>query len=183
MSTPTTTTKQSGGLRALEIILGIIALIVGFGAIFFPGVFFVTLIVLFGIAMIAIGIIKLATALPKDAEPTSRKVNAGIGIAALIIGILVLVFPYVASVSLVVILSIGFMIWGVGLMVKGLVGTSGTGMKILEFLFGILVLSMAILMIFYPEVGIYTYTFFAAIAFMMIGIEALAVGIAGQYIS
>jgi len=183
MSTPSTTTKQSGGLRALEIILGIIALVVGFGAIFFPGAFFVSLIVLFGIAMIAIGILKVATAIPKDAEPTSRKINAAMGIAALVIGILVLVAPYVASVTLIVILSIGFMIWGVGLMVKAFVGPSGTGMKILEFLFGILVLSMSILIIIEPWVGIWTVTFFAAIAFMMIGIQALAVGIAGQKLS
>jgi uncharacterized membrane protein HdeD (DUF308 family) len=75
------------------------------------------------------------------------------------------------------------MIWGVGLMVKAFVGPSGTGMKILEFLFGILVLAMSILIIVEPWVGIWTVTFFAAIAFMMIGIEALAVGIAGQKLS
>ena len=177
MATPK---KSSTAIRALLVILGVVALVVGFLAWFYPDIFFYSLIFIFGITLTILGILRLATAFPKEQPSNTRKINAAIGVGALILGVLVLVFPEFAGITAVVLLSIGFMIWGIGLVaVQGIASEAGMGMKILSIILGIIVIALSVVMIFYPEVGGFTYVFFASLAFMMIGIEAMAVGIAG----
>jgi len=112
--------SSSGAYRAIEIILGIIALAAGILALFFPTAVVVTLVVFFGIALLAIGILRLATAISTSSlYGSTRTTNAIIGVVALIIGLIVLFFP-VFSTEVIVIL-IGFAFSGFTGQVYGLV--------------------------------------------------------------
>lgn len=173
-------TKNSGAYRALEIILGLVALSVGILALFFPTAIVVTLMVLFGISLLVIGILRLATAGSHSLSGSTRKVNAAIGILALIFGVIILFFPLFSAEVLVILVGIGLLIYGSGrIVVGGVASNLSGGLRALLILIGLLIVAFAVVIILFPTIGIYTYAFFAAIAFMLIGIESLAAGIAG----
>ncbi len=173
--------KSSGAYRAVEIVLGIIALVVGLLALFFPTAVVVTLVVLFGIALLAIGILKIASALTMgSAYRSSRTTNAIIGIVALIIGIVILFFPFFATATIVILIGFGFLVYGLGrLVIGGAASNLSGGIRALMILFGLLVAIFGIIIILFPAIGVYTYAFFVSLALILIGIDAIASGAAG----
>ncbi len=176
-----TETRTSGGYRALEIILGIIALVAGFLALFYPTAVVVTLVVFFGIIILVIGILRLATAGSSSWLPGgSRGTNAAIGIILIIIGLLILFFPLPATVTIAILLGIGLLIYGIGRIVVGIGAKNmNGGVRALLILLGILIAVFGLIAIFFPVIGVYTYAFFVSIAFILIGIDALAAGATG----
>jgi len=166
--------------RALMTILGIMALVIGFLAWLYLKVFFFSMILLFGIILTIAGILRLATFLFSGLSNNAKRINAAIGIGALILGILVLVFPEVAGITSILLLAIGFLIWGIGLISFGVVGGSDSIMKILNIIFGVLVVACSVIMMIDPTFGGFTFVFFASLALIFVGIEALAVGIIGK---
>ena len=180
MSTTVTTQKVSGSYRALEIILGIIALAIGILALVFPTGIIVTIVVLFGIALLLIGIFRVATAASHRLPPGARGANAAIGILAIVFGILILVAPYFATLAVAILLGIALLIYGAGRIAVGASAPMSGGMRALLILLGLLVLILGIIIIFFPAIGVYTYAFFVSIAFLLIGIDAIASGLSGR---
>ncbi len=173
--------KTSGTYRAIEIILGLVALAVGALALFFPTAVVVTLVVLFGIALLIVGILRLATAASSDwLAPTTRKTNSIIGILAIIFGAIILFVPFFATALLVIFIGIALLIYGIGRIIAGSAGSNlSGGLRAILILIGILVVVFSLIVIFFPVVGVYTYAFFVAIEFILIGIESLVSGIVG----
>lgn len=169
---------NSGAYRAIEIILGIVALAVGILALVFPTAVVVTLVVFFGIALVVLGILRLATA---AFSSWGRGINIVIGILALIFGLIILFVPLFATEVLVILIGLGLLIYGAGrIAVGGSAKNLSGGLRGLLIVVGLLVVAFALIVIFFPVVGIYTYAFFVAIAFLLIGIDSLASGIAGS---
>jgi uncharacterized membrane protein HdeD (DUF308 family) len=172
---------SSSGYRAIEIILGIIALAAGVLALFFPTAVVVTLVVFFGIVLLAIGILRIASAISTGRMyGSTRTTNAIIGIVALIIGILILFFPFIATATIVILIGFGFLIYGLGrLVVGGAASNLSGGIRALMIIFGILVAILGLIIIFFPVIGVYTYAFFVSIALILIGIDSIASGAVG----
>jgi uncharacterized membrane protein HdeD (DUF308 family) len=173
--------RSSGAYRAIEIILGIIALVVGVLALFFPTAVVVTIVVLFGIALVAIGILRIASALTTGhTYGATRTTNAVIGVVALIIGLIILFFPLFATETIVILIGFGFLVYGLGRLVIG-GATSGLslGLRTIMILFGILVAVFGLIIIFFPAIGVYTYAFFVSLALILVGIDAIASGAIG----
>ena len=174
------TTKTSGAYRALEIILGLIALAIGVLALVFPTAVVVTLVVFFGIALVIIGILRLATSASSNWAGSTRTANAVIGLIALIIGLVILFVPFFATDVLVILIGIGLLVYGIGrIAVGGADRHLSGGLRGLLVIVGLLIVAFALIIIFFPVVGIYTYAFFVSIAFILIGIESIAAGIVG----
>ncbi len=173
--------QTSGAYRAIEIVLGLVALAVGVLALFFPTAVVVTLVVLFGIALLTIGVLRLATAASSDwLAPSTRKTNSITGVLAIIFGAIILFAPFFATEVLVILIGLGLLFYGVGrVVVGGVAGNLSGGLRALLILIGILVVVFSLIVIFFPLVGIYTYAFFVSITFILIGIESLASGVAG----
>jgi uncharacterized membrane protein HdeD (DUF308 family) len=169
--------KASRSYRAIEIILGLIALIIGVLALFFPTAVVVTLVVLFGIALMSIGILRLAISVSsKWLQGVARKTNTLISILAIVIGAIMLFFPLLAAATLVILIGLGLLIYGIGRIVAGITSRSLTGsLRGLLIIAGFIILSFALIVIFFP---IYSYALFASLSFILIGIESLASGIA-----
>jgi uncharacterized membrane protein HdeD (DUF308 family) len=171
---------SSGAYRAIEIILGIIALAAGILALFFPTAVVVTLVVFFGIALMLVGILRVASAVTSGMHGSSRTTNAIIGFVALIIGILILFFPFFATNVIVILIGFGFLVYGLGrLVIGGAASNLSGGLRALMILFGILVAVFGIIIILFPVIGVWTYAFFVSLALIVIGIDSLASGIIG----
>jgi uncharacterized membrane protein HdeD (DUF308 family) len=175
------THKTSGAYRAIEIILGLVALAIGIIALAFPTAVVVTVVVLFGIALVVIGVLRLATAASSDwLAPTTRKTNSIIGILAIIFGAIILFVPLLATELIVILIGIGLLIYGIGrIAVGGAAHRLNGGLRALLIVVGLLVVVFSLIVIFFPIVGIVTYAFFVSIAFILIGIDSLASGIVG----
>jgi uncharacterized membrane protein HdeD (DUF308 family) len=174
------TTKTSGSYRALEIILGLIALAIGVLALVFPTAVVVTLVVFFGIALVIIGILRLATSISSNWAGSTRTANAVIGLIALIIGLVILFVPFFATDVLVILIGIGLLVYGIGrIAVGGADRHLSGGLRGILIIVGLLIVAFALIIIFFPVVGIYTYAFFVSIAFILIGIESIAAGLVG----
>lgn len=174
--------ETSSAYRALEIILGLVALSIGVLALVFPTAIFVTLVVFFGIALIIVGILRLATAASSDwLMQAIRKINAVIGILAIIFGVIILFVPLFATEVLIILIGFGLLIYGIGRIVVGT--TAGRylsgGLRVFLILAGVLIVVFSLITIFFPVVGIITYAVFVSLAFILIGIDSLATGIAG----
>ncbi|MCW4000997.1 MAG: DUF308 domain-containing protein [Candidatus Bathyarchaeota archaeon] len=174
--------KTSGAYRALEIILGLVALAVGVLALVFPTAVVVTLVVFFGIALLIIGILRVATAASSSwTSSSSRKANAAIGILAIIFGVFILFVPLFATEVLVILIGIALLIYGIGrIAVGGAAGNLSGGLRGILIVVGILIAVFALIVIFFPIIGVFTYAFFVSIAFILIGIDSIASGIVGS---
>ncbi len=171
-------TKSSGPYRALEILLGIVALAVGVLALIFPAGIVVTVLVLFGIALFVIGVLRMATAYSSHLPKSARATNVVIGALAIIVGLIIWIFPTFALVSFAVLLGIGLLIYGVGRIVVGSAATNlSNGLRGIIIFFGIMVAAFAVLVIIFPVIGVLTYAFFVSISFILIGIDSLVSGI------
>jgi uncharacterized membrane protein HdeD (DUF308 family) len=172
---------SSGAYRAIEIILGIIALAAGILALFFPTAVVVTLVVFFGIALMLVGILRIASAVTSGGMyGSTRTTNAIIGFVALIIGILILFFPFFATDIIVILIGFGFLVYGLGrLVIGGAASNLSGGLRALMILFGILVAVFGVIIILFPVVGVWTYAFFVSLALIVIGVDSLASGIVG----
>lgn len=171
--------NQSMAGRALMIILGILALAIGFLAWIYPSVFFFSLIILFGIILVIAGILRLLTGIASGLSSNAQKVNVAFGLGTLILGILVLVLPEFAGITSIILIGIGFLIWGIGLLSFGLVADADMVVKIISALFGVLVIVVSMLMILDPTFGGLTFVIFASLGLIFMGIEALVIGILG----
>jgi uncharacterized membrane protein HdeD (DUF308 family) len=173
-------TRTSGTYRAVEIILGIVALIIGGLALAFPIATVVSIVFFFGIALLAIGILRLATGASADWLPgASRKTNVVIGILAIIFGLIIMFAPFFSAEIIIIMIGFALVIYGVGRMVVGGAAHISGGMRALLIIFGLIVAVFGLIVIFFPVVGAYTYAFFVSLAFIIIGIDALASGISG----
>ncbi len=173
--------SSSGAYRAIEIILGIIALAAGILALFFPTAVVVTLVVFFGIALLAIGILRIASAVSTSRMyGSTRGTNAVIGIIMLIVGALILFFPAIATATIVILIGFAILIYGLGrLVVGGAARNLSGGLRAALIVLGVLLAIFGIIIILFPVVGVYTYAFFVALALMLIGIDAIASGSIG----
>lgn len=175
-------TKSTGAYRALEIALGIVALAVGILALVFPTAVVVTIVVLFGIALLIIGVLRLATAYSSHFPSSARTINAIVGAVAIIVSLLILVFPTFATLYFVVLIGIGLLIYGIGrIVVGGAANNLNSGLRGLIVVFGVIVVAFALIVIFFPVVGILTYAFFVSLSLLLIGVDSIASGIIGYH--
>lgn len=171
--------RSSGAYRVLEIVLGVIAIAAAITTLFFPAAVVVTLVVFFGIALLVVGILRVAT-VSGHLEPAARTANAVTGVLAIVVGILILIFPGVSTVTLAFLLGFGVLIWGIGRIVVGSTETEFRGgMRALLIVLGVLLVVFASIIFAEPLIAIYTYAFFVSLAFFVIGIDSLASGAAG----
>lgn len=166
--------KKPGWMRALNVILGIIALIFAGYILMYPtlGTLTINFILALGILVLGIALISLGRA---ATENTAKMGLTAAGLLMVIIGIIALAIPEIIGILLIAIIALGALIMGVGLLVAGIYGKK-TWIAIL----GILMLILAIIIIGYPAVGEFLIALKLAIIFILGGIVSIASGITGK---
>jgi uncharacterized membrane protein HdeD (DUF308 family) len=160
-------------VRALEIILGLIVLVLGVYLVIYPGVAALTLGYLLGIALIVIAIRDFVTVFGRGVAGWQRAVNLILAIIALILGVYVLAYPLGG------IFAVAFLV-GFALILLGIAAASrGTGLGIAA---GIIALILGFVVVIYPGLGVALAIILLSVAFILLGLEAIAAGIAGKTI-
>lgn len=111
----------SKGHRALHAIAGVLALIFGAIILAFPGLGVATLLFLLGFGLLAYGTLSLVigSAVAGLLSKTVRVLLVIVGALSVIFALIVLVFPTIGLATLVVWLSVAFLLNGIESMISG----------------------------------------------------------------
>ena len=159
----------------LQIVLGGICIILSLVIILYigPAVFSIILLVI-GIERIAIGIIN-----PRSGR--SRLVNIGIGLLIIGVSIVLMQFPIFTLAILILLGAIALLLSGISRIVHGIRGGTAGRSKALQIGVGILSIGISILVMMHPvNFGLPLLGVIISIAFLVSGIEMMAVGITGR---
>jgi uncharacterized membrane protein HdeD (DUF308 family) len=104
----------------LRIVLGVVSILFGILVLVWPGISLAILVIMVGIWAIIIGILQTVSSVGHRAVPNSGWVWAIIGGAlSILFGILVLIWPGTGVVSIIWIIGIWAIVWGITLIVLG----------------------------------------------------------------
>jgi len=177
--------KSPTGLRIIQFIMGGIAIALSGFVLANPittAWFFLTFL---GIALIVVGIANIIGGIANSSAPKStRAINIGIGIVAIIGGFFTLAHPVAALLSLIWFISIFVFIYGAGLIATGISHRDmGKGARIARVIIGAIVLVLSGLLLEYPGLTLSMAVIFLSINLFIQGIENIISGAIGQRIA
>ena len=173
--------KQPGWLRGLEIGAGLLAVILAISVFAFPGIGVATLIVLLGVGLIFAGVRSASVAGYGRLSKGMRTLGVITGVLSIVLAITVLVFPGLALISLVALLSFGLMLYGIGtLSVAFSLKAMATWLRGLAVTVGILDIILSVAVILLPGVALLTLVAILGLALFVAGVEMCATGAVGR---
>lgn len=152
---------------------GILGLLVGVIALFFPGLAILTAAFVLGIGLIVQGALEIGVAWRADTGSTGRGWLAAFGVLALVAGILVLFHPGGG----ILVLAWGIILWFVVVGIHDLlVGFSQREHRAWNLVLGVLTLIVALILIISPGTAVGLIAIFIALGFLFRG--AMDIGLA-----
>ena len=177
--TTTSKTKSPGCLRAAQIGLGIIALIISIYILAYPVMTFVTIVLLLGVVLFVVGIERIIQGIVAPGK--SRWGTIGLGILVLIISIIVMAFPGAVGVFLIILLAIGLLFDGIARVYHGATDkTTSRWSRIFSIAAGVIEIGLSIIIMAAPAIGAVLVSFLVAIALLIVGIQIIAAGVGGR---
>lgn len=172
-------TKSPGWMRAAQIALGVIALVLSVYILAYPVLTFVTIVLLLGIVLFVVGIERIIQGIVAPGK--SRWGTIGLGILVLIISIIVMAFPGAFGVFLIILLAIGLLFDGIARVYHGATDkTRGRWSRIFSIVAGVIEIGLSLMILAAPVIGVEFVSFLLAIALLIVGIQIIAAGITGS---
>ncbi|MDQ3975101.1 MAG: DUF308 domain-containing protein [Thermoproteota archaeon] len=171
-------TKSPGWMRAAQIGLGIIALVLSVYILAFPVLTFVTIVLIIGVVLFVVGIERILQGIVAPGK--SRWGTIGLGILVLIIAIIVIALPGVVGVFLIILLAIGLLFDGIARVYHGATDkATGRWSRIFSIAAGVIEIGLSLMIMAAPVIGAELVSFLLAIALLIVGIQIIVAGITG----
>jgi uncharacterized membrane protein HdeD (DUF308 family) len=172
-------TKSPGWMRAAQIGLGVIALVLSVYILAYPVLTFVTIVLLLGVVLFVVGIERIIQGIVASGK--SRWGTIGLGILVLIISIIVMAFPGAFGVFLIILLAIGLLFDGIARVYHGATDrTRGRWSRIFSIAAGVIEIALSLTILAAPVIGAELVSFLLAIALLIVGIQIIVAGITGS---
>jgi uncharacterized membrane protein HdeD (DUF308 family) len=170
--------RSATSLWWLPLTLGVVNIVVGLIAIFWPEVSLAVVGVLFGIQLLIAGVLRLAQVIfTREGETTERVITAAVGVLFLFVGLLCL--QNVMQTIKVLALLVG-LVWVIG----GAVGVIGalasgppsrwTGVTLWELVVGVVSVLAGVVVLIYPKESVTALAVLLGIWLLVIGIVTVA---------
>jgi len=174
-------TKQPNWLRALEIVTGLLSIVAGAIVLGFPGLGVATLVILLSIGLIFMGVRSIAPAGFRSLSSGLKVLSVISGIMALIIAVLVVLFPGYGVLTLLVFVSFGLIVYGVGrisltYMLKATAGWI-RGMSVAA---GVIAIILSVIVLLLPGLALLTFAAVLSVALLVSGVEMIISGAIGR---
>lgn len=168
-------------LRALDVVLGLIAIILSIFVLVYPETAIVTLIFILSIALLIVGIARLIIGVSaKYLSNGLRALNLGAGFLSIILAIVALLYPGLATQMLIYLLSFALMFNGIARVVIGGFGkTFPSWLRGLQVVVGLLTIVLSVVAVTFPAFGFLTLIFMLSVSFLLNGIARIVSGIIG----
>jgi uncharacterized membrane protein HdeD (DUF308 family) len=166
------TREATGHMRALRIALGVGTLLLGLVVLFWPEATLVVVGILFGAHLVVSGAMRIASAVVSESvDGWLRAVLFLFGVLVLLAGLFCLRNPFASLLTLVVLVSFGWVVDGV---VELLAATSSdaSGARWPHVLFGIVSIVGALLLLFWPGLALLTFTTLGGWLLVIFGVMA-----------
>ena len=174
-----TSMKSPGWKRALQIGLGVLAIILAIYAIVFPAATTVTLVAILAIIFIIVGIEKVISGI--FVPGGSRWATVGLGILVIILASIALAFPVGTTVALFFFLGFALLFDGIARIIHGFGDRTQRGW-VRGFYIGVGILAVVFggSMLVFPLFGAAVTGLVIGIILLIIGIQMISAGIGGR---
>jgi len=174
--------RSPGWLRALEVVVGLILIFTAFYVWVYPGIAELTIIFIFGIVLVILGISRFISGFAaKNLTTGIRILLIIVGILAVLIGFYALAYPLVGAVTMAFFFAFSLLFLGFDrLALAGTAKEDGSWMKYLAIIVGIFAIIVSFAILLYPGFGIAFIFILISLQLFLLGIELLAAGITGM---
>ena len=166
----------------LQIVLGGICIVLSLVILAYIGPAILTIILIMSVALLFIGIERICVGVAMTSSSRgSRFANIGIGLLIIAFSIVLMQFPVFTSAVLVVLAAIALLVSGISRIIQGISKKASGSSRAFRIGVGVLSIAVSILVIAHPiSVGLVLFAIMISIAFLISGIEMMALGISGR---
>lgn len=156
----------------MSVVSGVLLVLFGIAALFWPGLTLATYVVLFSVLMVAWGVIVIIDAFSSVKSDSLWWLELLFGILALIAGVFLVKNPEISFGTIILITAAAFIVRGVVDIVSSLFGErrkASTGMKVLAIVVGVLGIVAGIVTLNYPVATGVAFTWVAGLYALVVG--------------
>jgi uncharacterized membrane protein HdeD (DUF308 family) len=160
----------AGHMRALRIALGVGTVALGLVALFWPGITLLVVAIIFGVHLIFSGAVRIASAVVSQSiAGWLRAVLFTVGLLVLLAGVICLRNPFLSLLGVAVLISFGWIVNGIMELVAA-ASHDVPGPRWLHVLVGIVSIVGALLILFWPELALLTFTLLGGWLLVIFGV-------------
>jgi len=169
-------------LRAAQVIVGIVCVLLSTTIFLSPGLGSYTLLFLIEITLIIIGSERVASGITsRGTKRSSRAISIGLGLGIIGFAVLGFLTPKLTTQWLIILLGLGLLANGILRIIDGLRNIEYERFtRLFRLGAGAVSIAISILVLVYPRFGFYLLMVIIAVALVVTGIELLMVGIKGK---
>ena len=169
-------------LRAAQVIVGIVCILLSTAIFLSPGLGSYTLLFLIEITLIIIGSERVASGIAsRGTKRSSRAISIGLGLGIIGFAVLGFLTPKLTTQWLIILLGLGLLANGILRIIDGLRNIEYERFtRLFRLGAGAVSIAISILVLVYPRFGFYLLMVIIAVALVVTGIELLMVGIKGK---
>lgn len=173
--------KAPSWLRAFDIVFGLIAIMLSIVVLLYSELAILTLILILSIVLLVAGIARiLAGIFAKYLSDGLRAINVGAGILALVLAIVAMLYPQLATQVLIYLLSFALLIHGITrVVIGGFAKVFPSWLRGLLVVIGLVTIILSVVVFVYTTLGLLTLVFLLSIAFLLNGVARIVSGITG----
>jgi uncharacterized membrane protein HdeD (DUF308 family) len=175
--------KSPGWLRFLQVVLGLISIGLSIVVLASPASAIDFVVILVAVVLFIVGIERIASGISAaSTKASSSIVNIGVGVLVIILSSVAIAFPLESAVFLIILGAVALLFSGIARLVHGLVDSNNAGWSRAALIFvGILSIIISLIVLAHPaSIGVPLLAFMISLALVIIGIEMVALGIAGR---
>jgi len=173
--------KQPDWLRALEIITGLLAMIIGVLVFIHPRLGVETLVLLLSIGLLFDGLRSISVVFHRGLSNGLKVLNVVTGILALILAAFVIIFPGFGARTLLIFVSFGLLVYGVGrLFAASILKATSSWIRGLMVAVGVVDLILSIVVLLLSGLALLTSAVVLSVVLLFSGAEGIVSGAIGR---
>ena len=174
-----TSVKSTNSMRAAQIGLGAIAIILSTLILVHPAASVVSITVTLSVIFLVVGIERVLSGILVDNN--SRWGSIGLGFLVIILASIFLSYPVGTTVFLLLLIAVALLFVGIAGIIRGIADKQGSGWsRVFGVVAGVIAVAVSGLMMASPLYGAVFASLVVGIALLVIGIQIIAAGISGR---
>jgi len=166
----------------LQIVLGGICITLSLVILAYIGPAILTIILILSLILLAVGIERTSVGIAmRRSSRGSSLANIVLGLAIIAFSIVLMQFPIFASAILVILAAVALLLSGISRIIHGISKKTSRSSRAFLIGVGVISITVSILVIAHPiSFGLVLFSIIISIAFLISGIEMMALGISGR---
>jgi len=170
--------KSPSWLRAVQIGLGSLTIVLSIFALAFPAVTYISVVWILAIVLFFVGIEEIIVGIFSPRK--SRWSTIGLGVVVLIFAAIAMSFPVAAAITIIIFIGIAFLINGIARIIEGLSGKHSGVSRLFLIGVGILAIAISAAVLISPFFGAILAGSIIGIGLLITGIQMIFAGIQGR---